>query len=90
MCDACQEDLQKSISVLQTNIDWVKNTTYIRLFGKWKIPQGATKGIKLYELKSLVHRQGWNTINSKMEIREKGRRGIGNLESQKLLHDSGN
>ena len=60
------------------------------MFGKWKMPKGVTNGIKLYEFKVLVHRQGWNTINSKMQIREKGKRGIAHVENNRLLPGSGN
>ena len=89
MCDPCQVNLQNNISNLQNNVDWAKNTTHIRLFGKWRIPTNITESIKLYELKSLVYRQGWNFINSKMRIRTISNKDSPNLERQGLLSESG-
>ena len=89
MCDSCQEHLQKNISKLQNNVEWAKNATHIRLFGKWHIPTNITEGIKLYELKSLIYRQGWTFINSNMRIRTISNKDTQNLESQSLLPESG-
>ena len=89
MCDSCQEHLQKNISKLQNNVEWAKNATHIRLFGKWHIPTNITEGIKLYELKSLIHRQGCNCINSQMRIRSVSNKDSQNLESQSLLPEVG-
>ena len=90
MCDSCQENLQKNVSNLQYNVEWAKNTTHVRLFGKWHIPTNITEGIRLYEMKSLVYRQRCNFINSKMRIRTISNKNSQNLETQSLLPESGN
>ena len=89
MCDSCQENLQNNISNIQNNVEWLKDTTHIKMFGKWHIPTSITESIKLYELKCLVYRRGWNFINSKMTIRTISNKDSQNLESQSLLPESG-
>ena len=89
MCDSCQENLQNNIHNLQNNVEWAKNATHIRLFGIWHIPNNDIEGIKLYELKSLVHRRGWDRINSKMRVRSMSNKDSQNLESQSPLLETG-
>ena len=88
-CNACLENLQNNISDLQNDVEWAKNSTHIRIFGKWQIPKYISENIWLYEIKSIIHRRGLEFINSKMKITISQLKEYQNPEDQRLLTTPG-
>ena len=88
-CDACLENMQNNISDLQNDVEWAKNSTHIRIFGKWQIPKYISENIWLYEIKSTIHRRGLEFINSKMKITISQLKEYQNPEGQRLLTTPG-